>query len=134
MSNQHINLDDCVRLLRQIVAIWPHGNDEQVQGCQAKLGAYLDEDFDPVDLQNRIDSIASIERVERTSSGAEIQFHDADGCLQRGSFVLYQGTTWHLRSMKFQCPVCFGDGVNDDRTCSMCGGTGWGASPNYGAS
>jgi hypothetical protein len=30
--------------------------------------------------------------------------------------------------LNFQCPVCFGTGVNTGQRCQMCGGAGWGVS------
>ena len=36
--------------------------------------------------------------------------------------------TWKVDSFSFECPVCFGRGLEeDDRLCRSCGATGWGA-------
>jgi hypothetical protein len=37
-----------------------------------------------------------------------------------------QASRWQLTSFTSQCPVCFGEGINDERVCGFCFGDGWG--------
>ncbi len=34
---------------------------------------------------------------------------------------------WRLTSFEYGCPACFGDGLLNDSTCSICNGTGYDA-------
>jgi len=128
MTNEHVDTDVCLVLLKDIIARWPKANDEDIETYRVALGSYLADSFEDVDLHNRIEAVASISSIERTNEGVQIDFYDVDECLQRAAFESLRESEWRLKSLKFQCPVCFGEGVNDGDECDMCGGTGWGAS------
>jgi hypothetical protein len=85
-------------------------------------------EFKVEDLANRVSKIESIEDVQVGPDAVYVQFQDADGYTYRASMVLAASSDWRLTAMEFQCPICFGDGVNDGETCTMCGGKGWGVS------
>jgi hypothetical protein len=86
----------------------------------------LTDDFDSMDLANRVAAVAELSRVEVNDDQAIVEFWDLDGIHQRAKFRRVEGE-WKLQSLSFQCPVCFGTGINDDVTCIGCDGLGWGA-------
>jgi len=110
--------------LREIVALWPAHETilpKQMHDLVAK-------DFELVDLTNRVSAVVAPSRIESIGELASVEFRDADGTLQRA--VFRQSTEdgkWRMRSLKFQCPVCFGTGSNDGDICIGCDGSGWGA-------
>jgi hypothetical protein len=128
MPTRQLDISGLSLLLQDIVERWPKTGKEDLAEIRKALQRDLADDFDAVDLLNRIESVAEIENVELIDGGAAVYFYDVDGCLQRALFDLPQSDRWKLKSLKFQCPVCFGSGVNDDKECSICGGSGWGAS------
>jgi hypothetical protein len=117
-----------VAVLKSIVELWPKHASDDITSARSRLQAYLADGFDPMDLLNRVTSVARVRRIVPSSTNAVIYFYDVDEILQRAVFELAKPSKWRLASLKFQCPVCFGGGMNDDEKCIMCGGSGWGAS------
>ncbi|OYV78868.1 MAG: hypothetical protein B7Z73_19395 [Planctomycetia bacterium 21-64-5] len=119
--------DDCLDMLRdQIVGAWPKPGRDEPPDYRQRMASVLARDFDPVDFANRVAQVADVVGIWPTSDRVEVQFHDSDGCLQRAVFTPASGDAWVLQSLKFQCPACFGTGVNNGECCDMCGGAGWG--------
>jgi hypothetical protein len=116
-----------VRLLRQLVAMWPKAGTKNVDAAFSQLREHLAVGFDDIDFENRVESVSAVKKIETSSQGAVLYFCDADKSLQRAIFVRSGPEGWELESLKFQCPVCFGTGGNDGAKCTMCGGGGWGA-------
>ena len=115
-------------LLKNIVMRWPKTAGADLDAIRSGLGSDLADGFDAVDLLNTVDSVVNVEAIEATDRRATIWFSDTDRALQRAVFELSPSGKWQLESLKFQCPVCFGTGINDGEKCGMCGGSGWGAS------
>lgn len=119
--------DDCLELLvSRVLPIWPKPGDREAPEHAESLAPLLADDFDPVDLANRISDVAEVTQISLDADCVEIQFHDLDGCPQQAVFTRRGSDAWALRSLKFQCPACFGSGVNNGAGCEMCGGAGWG--------
>lgn len=117
-----------VALLKGIINRWPKTPDVDIAAARHSLGDDLADDFDPIDLLNPVRSIAGVEAIETTGRRITIRFRDSDWELQQAIFESSPVGKWQLKSLKFQCPVCFGTGVNDGEACTMCGSCGWGAS------
>lgn len=126
MMIEHVDIDSCVVLLKEIVARWPNVNDDNIERYRVALSPFLADSFEDVDLINGIDAVAGLGRIERTNEGVQIDFYAGDGYPQRAVFEALRENEWRLKSLKMQCPVCFGEGVNDGDECNICGGTGWG--------
>jgi len=109
--------------VRRIVALWP----AHAVVLPDQLQDFVTHDFESVDLANRVSAVAELSRIEVTDEDAAVEFWDVDGTLQRAVLRrdMREGE-WKLQSLKFQCPVCFGTGLNDDTKCVGCGGIGWG--------
>jgi hypothetical protein len=130
LHNYYLNPEskEWIAILRQIVAIWPKPDGTEPVNYREELAPVLTSDFDQVDFVNKIQEVAEIARVSERPNNVEVQFYDVDGYLHKAVFVLEHGIAWRLQSLRFQCPVCFGSGVNDGERCEICRGTGWGAS------
>lgn len=128
MTNKPASTLDPVQFLKHVVALWP-SRKEELPDTLDKLRPHLAEGFEAIDLLNRPKSVVDIEKVETTpQGGVTIYFYDEAEYLQRAELELSESGGWGLRSLKFQCPICFGTGENDGTSCTMCGGSGWGAS------
>ena len=55
-----------------------------------------------------------------------IYFYDDNQHLHRAKFRS-NNHSYLLLSLTFECPICFGEGINCDEDCIICGGIGWGA-------
>jgi hypothetical protein len=126
MKREPLDASKYVFLLKAIVARWPKTEDEEAASLRS-LGDDLANGFDVVDLSNHIGSVAKVNRIETRSDGVFIYFVDTDGYPQRAIFEVPQSDKPKLKSMQFECPACFGDGINDGATCILCDGVGWGA-------
>ena len=127
MSRKPQDVPDLLPLLKSIVERWPKTGAEDLQHIQRTLSKNLAAGFNQLDLQNRVSAVAGVREVNTTiDSVAVVDFYDVDGCLQRAIFELSAPAEWKLKSLRFQCPVCFGSGENDGAACSMCDGSGWG--------
>jgi hypothetical protein len=128
MSRKHPDVSSLVPLLKSIIERWPKTGAESLQDVQNALRENLAAGFDPLDLHNRVTAVAELEEVDtRIDDRAMVDFYDVDRWPQRAIFELSTSGAWKLKSLKFQCPVCFGSGENDGATCSICGGSGWGS-------
>ncbi len=128
MNDERLDIESCVVFLKEIIDRWPKANDDEIENHREVLCSYLADGFEDGDLHNKIEKVAKIAAIEKTTQGVRIDFCDLDGYPQRAELHVLPGNELRLRSLKFQCPVCFGEGVNDGDHCGMCGGTGWGAS------
>ena len=120
-----------VQLLNEILSWWPKRGDDEVRGRQRLYDQYLAADFDESDFYNYVGSVVAVTKVDVADNFVTIVFSDSDNSIQRAILELPRTGVWRLRSMKFQCPVCFGDGVNDGASCVMCGGTGLGPQSDH---
>jgi hypothetical protein len=118
----------CVALLRRVVSLWPKPEPEGPSAESLELSALLASDFDRSDLSNRVEGVSSIESVVVEPGTACVIFEDDAGYPHRAKMTLSQESKWLLLELKFQCPACFGDGVNNGQRCTICGGEGWGTS------
>lgn len=128
MSTKNADASVILPLLRSIVELWPKTGTENLEAVQISLRDRLAGTFDTVDLLNHVGSMATIKEFHGGVGSVSVDFSDEDGSLQRAIFELSDTDEWKLRSLKFQCPVCFGTGTNQGRTCTICNGKGWGAS------
>ncbi len=130
MKRAHEDVRDPIPLLNSIVKRWPKPKPgvNDIAAAHRLLQADLADGFDQLDFYNPVASVAEVESVEIAPGRATVFFHDENETLQRAVFGSYESEKWKLESLKFQCPVCFGSGVNDDSTCTICGGSGWGVS------
>jgi hypothetical protein len=126
-SHTEPNSEHHLALIRQIVAIWPKPGGGEPADYEEQLAPYLAADFDHVDLLNKVIEVSRIVECETKEDHVVMQFFDSDDCLHRATFTRH-GTQWKLKSLKFQCPFCFGTGENDGHCCSSCGRSGWGVS------
>jgi hypothetical protein len=118
------NAQQCVELLREIARLWPR-NEAGVEIASVKTR--LTDDFDRIQFLNPVrGDIKIIQAIECNGEAVGIHFLDRKGCLNRAVFRRV-GASWLLGKLEFQCPVCFGTGINDDIECFICGGSGWGA-------
>jgi hypothetical protein len=114
-------------LLKDIVSQWPKERARDQEATLTTLRRYLADDFDPLDLLNYVQAVASVEEIQRSGDIARILFYDSDGTLQRAIFDVSDTEGLKLKSLAFQCPACFGTGINNGATCTLCDGSGWGA-------
>ena len=117
---------ECLVLLQRILRLWPKGEGQQGV-AKDRLKAFLAPDFDDIDLIIPVPGLRELGPIESTEATVTIYFDDAEGCPQRAIFKDIGGQEWKLRSLTFECPVCFGTGKNDETECPICGGSGWGA-------
>lgn len=127
-SHSKLKSWDYLAQLRRIVAIWPKPEGGEPADFQLQLAPFLAADFDPLDFVNKIVEVSEIAHVVEHPTSIQVEFYDVDDCLHRAVFIPRDGSAWTLQSLKFQCSVCFGSGINDDLPCQSCGGTGWGVS------
>jgi hypothetical protein len=118
---------DGIEVLRSAVSLWPKLVAKESPRVDAKLSALLTSNFDKEDFQNSITRLSRIVKVDENLGSRNIVFEDVDGSLYRASLVKDSNSEWRVDSLKFECPICFGEGLNDGATCLMCGGVGWGA-------
>jgi hypothetical protein len=128
MDDEGQEVSHLVSLLKRIIARWPKAETEEVGAARDSLREYLADGFDVIDLHNCVESVAAVEKTEMKLDGAIVYFYDPDEILQRAVFERQKSEGWKLKSLTFQCPVCFGTGENESAQCVMCGGSGWGAS------
>jgi hypothetical protein len=119
--------EDSIERLLELLRYWPTPNGDDPSRSQVTLEPYLADDFDEADLLNKISAIGDLSSVSETDDRVSIEFSDIDGDLHRAVFRRSSSGDWSLSSLKFQCPICFGTGVNMENTCTGCGGSGWGA-------
>ena len=119
----------CKRLLEEILSVWPVSDDAAERQEQiAKIRPYLASNFDDLDFLNKVYGIREIKKYAESGNEITVEFLDSTGDLNKAWFV--RGSTesgWRLRSLRFNCPACFGTGKNDSQTCTLCEGLGWGA-------
>lgn len=119
---------DPIQFVKHVVALWP-SRTATIEGVPGTLRPYLAKGFETVDLHNSVELVANVDKVEAMpQGGAIVYFYDEANFLQRAVLERAGSGAWALRSLKFQCPICFGTGENYGATCTMCGGSGWGAS------
>jgi hypothetical protein len=124
---QSLDRADGIGLLQPVVERWAAC---RLASSKADLGDLVSPDFDEVDLLNEIVAPVEVDDVTvEPPSVVRVYFHDSTGERNRAEFVGSSEREWKLRALKFQCPVCFGTGTNDDAPCIGCGGIGWGAGP-----
>jgi hypothetical protein len=116
----------CISRLRSIVSLWPK-KEVRLASPSHALKDLLASDFDAIDLATTISGVAEISDVQIDTGSATIEFLDFDDTPHRAMFKQTQSGEWKLKALKFQCPVCFGTGINDGEKCVGCSGVGWGA-------
>lgn len=115
--------EKCLLLLEKIVSLWPKKDEEPDES----LRALLTDDFDEIDFLDEVEEVLRILKVEEPEDGVvDIDFQDKIGDPHRAHFLGGQ-TSPLLQWLKFECPGCFGTGVNNNETCILCDGLGWGA-------
>ena len=119
--------DECLTLLRRILVNWPNTWDEAASTRGERSACFLTDNFDEVDFANNVNSIVEVIAITESDTTIVIVFVGDDGCAHRAVFRTDCDGLWHLESLKFQCPACFGTGDNNGTLCKMCGGVGWGA-------
>ena len=118
----------CVDLLYHVIQLWPNPGAPQDLDCSKQLEDFLSPRFKRLDLLTQIDSIQEILSVNKEGDNTSITFNDSEGCLHRAVFHKMVDRCWLLKSLEFQCPGCFGEGINNGELCTLCGGKGWGVS------
>ena len=114
--------EEYLNLLDKIVRLWPK-KGEEVSPALQKLIAH---DFDKQDFLSEVRGIRIILQVdEPDTGGVNVDFQDETGYEHRAHFTA--GETGSLQWLKFQCPGCFGTGINNEEVCTLCDGLGWGA-------
>jgi hypothetical protein len=112
--------------LKSVVKLWPTER-AQLSSLSSALEGLLAPEFDRMDLLNGVSKVAKVRKVDITAEAGTVEFLDSEGCPQRAIFEKDARGEWRLHSLKFECPACFGAGVNNGATCTLCGGAGWGA-------
>ena len=118
-----------IDVVRRAVSTWPRTDAEKDLRSNARFSALVSNDFDVGDLNNQITSVSLVLSAHNNETDANVVFQDVDGYVYRASLISEATSGWRLQSLKFQCPVCFGEGENDGRQCTMCDGSGWGVGP-----
>ena len=117
----------CYSLLKKVISISQTNESSATVDRSTQIAPHISLDFDKVDFCNKIDGVTDIESIVETYDRIQFVFHDGDAYPHRAVFQKDCEGNWKLHSLKFQCPVCFGTGVNDANECSICNGKGWGA-------
>lgn len=117
----------CLTLLRSVIAKLKPFARSLADSKYIVISSYVTDQFDPLDLVVDVGEIKVIEQVESEKEVISIDFIDVGDCRQRAKFAkrITDGS-WGMESLKFECPVCFGEGVNDGEACPVCHGEGWG--------
>jgi hypothetical protein len=113
--------------LRQIVSHWPR-TGRKLTALPRPYREMFAKDFDEGDLLIPVFGLTEVNQIRLSERSGEIEFFDSDGGLQRAVFERDEHSEWRLRSLRFQCPACFGTGKTDEDTCNLCDGAGWGTS------
>jgi hypothetical protein len=113
-------------VLKQVLAGWPANSMDIDEGNAARerLAAYLSNDFDSNDF------VLAPARYE-VMPNPIVQGKTAMFLLGDLLAVLIQDEQqhWRLDMVTYQCPTCFGTGIDGHNIlCPACGGTGWGYS------
>lgn len=118
----------CLALLGAAIARLQSCEHLSTDARYAAIRPYVTDRFDPLDVCILVPAIKAIEQITVQKDTLLIDFVDAQGDCQRAQFSKQspQGC-WGMESLKFECPICFGDGMNDGKTCLGCSGNGWGA-------
>jgi hypothetical protein len=117
----------CITQLHKIVSLWPTETHAAMDTVQPALRNMMTNDFDRTDLLNEIHGVKKILETLVSGDDAAIEFIDTESCHQKAVFKRIESGEWKLQSLKFQCPACFGSGINNESECKMCDGAGWGA-------
>ena len=112
--------------LGEVVSAWPTGW-RSGQPIPVGLQKLITTDFDASDLLHDLSGVAEVCAYERRGDQIIVEFLDKGGSVQRAIFISVSPDDWKLKSLTFQCPVCFGSGENLGAVCSICNGSGWGA-------
>ena len=127
MTKDHLRApSNSVQVLKDAVKNWPRTEPEKKHPFNSAIAAYISSDFENVDFASDIADLSAILSIDGSETRKVIVFDDVDGFRYRAILVVEGDAGWRIGSIKVQCPVCFGDGVNDDRPCTICGGSGWG--------
>jgi len=126
--NQPLAQMDYIGVLKAAVKNWPLTESEKRYPQDSAIAEFISPDFDPIEFASDVDDVSSILSIDGSDEHKVVVFDDVNGFRYRAIVDYNLKSGWRLRSVKFQCPVCFGDGVNEGGACTMCGGSGWGVS------
>ena len=120
-------IDLCLENLKQVLEIWPKTNLtlDEVKLNHRKMERFLTTEFDYKEMLSPIVGYSEVDSTKIKNEFVTIDFYDCSNDLHRAKFKI-MGSQCFLVSLTFECPICFGQGVNDDNECTMCGGLGWG--------
>lgn len=119
---------DCIELLQKIISFWPrtHIRSNQAKKIYQQIFQYTSKNFRYIDILSPVDELSSIKRSYLDKDQIVIDFYDIKNRLHRAVFKLLD-ENWYLESLTFECLVCSGTGVSDNKNCIVCKGKGWGA-------
>lgn len=116
-----------LRVLHAAIKNWPRTDLEKKRPLDSPIAAFVTSDFDQGDFVTDVADVATILSTEEFDDGKVVIFDGVDEYSYRAVLVDEGSSGWRVRSIKFQCPGCFGDGVIDGLPCILCEGLGWGA-------
>jgi hypothetical protein len=116
-----------VKFVQMVVANWPSSSHAVDGALLSNINAHLAAGFDPLDLNIHLNGFSNVVSVKKMQDKIYVIFNDYDGYPHRASLVYKNSSVLKLKALKFQCPACFGNGVNMGQICTLCGGSGWGA-------
>jgi hypothetical protein len=115
--------------LEEILRRWPKRRTFVLKRRLRRLKALLADDFHESDLFKIVKKPADFKLVEQTATTAVVGFVDRSTELPHRAWLARdERGEWRLHALRFLCPACFGEGVNDGLgpgPCSICEGRGW---------
>lgn len=124
-------INQCKALLRDVLKLWPKPNEdpERVRDFLVQIKPYITSDFDGSHLLNRLSRIMDFGDAYVVGPSVFIEFRvpEDQGYRQRAEFVEQPDGQWLVRTIRFECPICFREGkIYNGTICELCGGQGWG--------
>ena len=118
--------DSCIRLVCEILALWPCNCGRTIEECRDRLKPYFASDFDEDALWLQVKELTKIKHILDVKGQVLIEFIDAYEYDIRAGFVKSKSGLWKLNNMSPRCPACFGTGEwAENSVCEICDGKGW---------
>ena len=122
-------ITSCVTFVKSLLLSWPKKNNANIECVMKSMSNSLSQNFDESDLLIGISGIGEVvNTILLSESMVIVEFNDTEGYLYRAKVIKDSSNKMLLEYVKFQCPSCFGSGINDGDECYICGGVGWGLS------
>lgn len=119
---------ECITLLEKAIHNWPRMSIEleEAKAFKNQISNYLTDSFSEHDLLCPIQPYSKVLKSYSVDALLILEFIDVDAERYKATFEKIENK-WGISNITFECPVCFGEGINNGESCPVCEGIGWGA-------